>query len=127
MFDYVSSYSEEVYLDYLQNSKYGIWLDAHESQGFALQEALSCDVPLLVWNVLSMNQEHKSSYNNIPATTIPYWNESCGEYFYNEQELENTYNLFISKLDTYKPREFILKNLSVETCEKNLINFIENM
>ena len=127
VFDYVSSYSEEVYLDYLQNSKYGIWLDAHESQGFALQEALSCDVPLLVWNVLSMNQEHKSSYNNIPATTIPYWNESCGEYFYNEQELENTYNLFISKLDTYKPREFILKNLSVETCEKNLINFIENM
>jgi hypothetical protein len=38
-------------------------------------------VPLLVWNVSSMNQEQNSSYNNIPATTIPYWNESCGEYF----------------------------------------------
>jgi len=127
VFNYISGYSEEVYLDYLQNSKYGIWLDAHESQGFALQEALSCDVPLLVWNVSSMNQEQNSSYNNIPATTIPYWNESCGEYFYNEEELENTYNLFISKLDTYKPREFILENLSVETCENKLINFIENM
>jgi hypothetical protein len=127
VFNYISGYSEEVYLDYLQNSKYGIWLDAHESQGFALQEALSCDVPLLVWNISSMNQEQNSSYNNIPATTIPYWNESCGEYFYNEEELENTYNLFISKLDTYKPREFILENLSVETCENKLINFIENM
>jgi hypothetical protein len=127
VFNYISGYSEEVYLDYLQNSKYGIWLDAHESQGFALQEALSCDVPLLVWNVSSMNQEQNSSYNNIPATTIPYWNKSCGEYFYNEEELENTYNLFISKLDTYKPREFILENLSVETCENKLINFIENM
>jgi len=127
VFNYISGYSEEVYLDYLQNSKYGIWLDAHESQGFALQEALSCDVPLLVWNVSSMNQEQNSSYNNIPATTIPYWNESCGEYFYNEEELENIYNLFISKLDTYKPREFILENLSVETCENKLINFIENM
>jgi len=127
VFNYISGYSEEVYLDYLQNSKYGIWLDAHESQGFALQEALSCDVPLLVWNISSMNQEQNSSYNNIPATTIPYWNKSCGEYFYNEEELENTYNLFISKLDTYKPREFILENLSVETCENKLINFIENM
>jgi len=127
IFDYVSRYSEEEYLNYLQDSNYGIWLDAHESQGFALQEALSCDVPLLVWNVSSMNQEHNSSYNNITATTIPYWDERCGEYFYNEQELENIYNLFISKLETYKPREFILENLSIETCENKLINFIENM
>lgn len=127
IFDYISKYSEEEYLYYLQNSKYGIWLDAHESQGFALQEALSCNVPLLVWNVSSMNQEYNSTYNNIPATTIPYWDERCGEYFFNEQELENTYNLFISKLETYKPREFILEKLSVDVCENNLINFVENM
>ena len=53
-----------LFFNYLQNSKYGIWLDAHESQGFALQEALSCNVPLLVWNISSMNQEYNSTYNN---------------------------------------------------------------
>ena len=127
IFDYVSKYSEEEYLNYLQSSKYGIWLDAHESQGFALQEALSCNVPLLVWNISSMNQEYNSTYNNNPATTIPYWDERCGEYFYNEQEIENIYNLFISKLGTYKPREFILENLSVDICENKLINLIESM
>jgi hypothetical protein len=127
LFDYVSHYSEEEYLNYLQNSSYGIWLDAHESQGFALQEALSCDVPLLVWNVSSMNQEYGSNYSDIPATTISYWDERCGEYFYNENEFENIYNLFIHKLDTYKPREFVLENLSIESCENKLINFIENM
>jgi len=127
LFDYVSRYSEEEYLNYLQNSKYGIWLDAHESQGFALQEALSCNVPLLVWNVSSMNQEYGSSYTNVPATTVSYWDKRCGEVFYQYQELENIYSLFISKLETYKPREFILENLSVDVCENKLMNFVENM
>ena len=80
-----------------------MWLDAHESQGFALQEALSCNVPLFVWNITSMRQEYGSSYNDIPATTIPYWDERCGEYFYNINELEDKFNLFLSKLETYKP------------------------
>ena len=127
IFDYVSRYSEEEYLNYLQNSKYGIWLDAHESQGFALQEALSCDVPLLVWNVSSMNQEHNSGYNDIPATTIPYWDEKCGEKFNNINELEETYNKFINNIEFYKPREFILENLSVESCENKLIEFIKSL
>jgi glycosyltransferase involved in cell wall biosynthesis len=127
LFDYCSKYSEEEYLYYLQNSKYGIWLDAHESQGFALEEALSCNVPLLVWNVTSMKQEYGSKYDDIPATTIPYWDERCGEYFYNFEELEDKYNLFISKLNTYKPREYILENLSMEICEKKFIELIKNI
>jgi len=127
LFDYVSRYSEEEYLTYLQNSKYGIWVDAHESQGFAVQEALSCNVPLLVWNIKYMSEEFGSSYNNIPSTTIPYWDERCGEYFYTKDDFEKTYDLFISKLETYKPRDFILENLSMEVCENNLINVIHNI
>jgi glycosyltransferase involved in cell wall biosynthesis len=127
IFDYVTKYSEEEYLDYLQNSKFGIWLDAHESQGFALQEALSCNVPVLVWNIKYMSQEFGSNYVNIPATTIPYWDERCGEYFYESHELENIYDKFISKLDTYKPREYIIENLSMKVCENKLIDIIKNI
>jgi hypothetical protein len=127
IFDYEKKYSEEKYLNYLQNSKYGIWLDAHESQGFALEEALSCNVPLLVWNVSSMNQEYRSSYNNIPATTIPYWDARCGEYFYNVDELEETFTKFLSNINTYKPREYILENLSIDVCEQKLIDIIKNI
>ena len=126
IFSYVNRYNENDYLNYLQNSKYGIWLDAHESQGFALEEALSCNVPLLVWNVTSMNQEHGSRYKNIPATTIPYWDETCGEFFYNGNELNDTFEKFISKLDIYKPRDFILNNLSIDICENNLIDLVNN-
>ena len=40
VFDYVKRYNEEDYLDCLKNAKFGIILDAHESQGFAIEEAL---------------------------------------------------------------------------------------
>jgi glycosyltransferase involved in cell wall biosynthesis len=127
IFSYKSRYNEQEYINYLQNSKLGIWLGRHESQGFALEEALSCNVPLLVWNVKSMNQEYGSTYADIPATTIPYWDERCGEYFYDFDELENKFNTFLSKIETYKPREYILENLSIKKCEEKLNEIIKNI
>jgi hypothetical protein len=124
IFDYVEKYEEEVYIKYLHESKYGIWLGAHESQGFALEEALSCDVPLLVWCATSMNQENGSNYPDIPASTIPYWDERCGEFFYDKEELETTFQTFVSKLEEYRPRDYILETLSIPVCEKRLIDLI---
>ena len=123
IFNYEQSYNEGEYLDYLQKSKYGIILDAHESQGFAIEEALSCNVPLLVWNIRYMSQEFKSNYGEIPATSIPYWDERCGEYFYEKDELESIFNKFISNIERkeYKPREYVLENLSMEVCEKRFM------
>lgn len=126
VFNYNTKYNETDYINYLKNSKYGIWIGRHESQGFALEEALSCDVPLLVLNVQSMNEEYKSGYEDIPGTTIPYWDNRCGEYFYNLSDMNNKFNLFISKLETYKPRDYILENLTIEKCEEKLIDIIRN-
>ena len=74
-----------------------------------------------------MNEEYNSRYENIPATTIPYWDERCGEYFYHSSELEKTFNKFIGNIENYKPREYILENLSFHVCENRLINLIQNM
>jgi hypothetical protein len=127
VFHYQHKYKENDYIDFLKKTKYGIWLGRHESQGFALAEALSTNVPLLVWNVKSMNQEVGCNYDDIPASTIPYWDERCGEVFYNEQELNEVYNRFINKLDTYEPRKYILENLTPEVCAKNLQNLISQL
>ena len=126
IFDYVKRYNEEDYLKYLQNSKFGIILGAHESQGFAIEEALACNVPLIVWNISSLSQEEGTNYPNMSASSIPYWDNRCGEYFYKKEEFESKYNEFISKLDTYKPREFVLENLSVEKCAKNFKKLIRS-
>ena len=126
LFNYEKKYNETDYLKYLQEAKYGIWLGRHESQGFALEEALSCNVPLLVWNVKSMNQEYGYYYSDIPASVIPYWDERCGEQFYNQSEFNNFFNLFISKLEDYKPRDYIMENLTMEHCEKKLLDLVDS-
>jgi hypothetical protein len=124
VFHYKRRYSESDYLDFLQHAKFGIWIGRHESQGFALEEALSCNVPLLVWNVRSMNQEYGQSYNDIPATSIPYWDERCGEFFYDMNDFKEKAALFFEKLETYNPREFVLETLSNHICEKRFIDII---
>jgi len=127
IFDYVKRYNEEEYLQYLQQCKYGIILDAHESQGFAIEEALSCNVPLLVWNTKYMSQEVGGKYNDIPCTTIPYWDERCGHYFYEGSELDKSFDIFIGNLESYNPREYIQENLSVDVCFKKLVELYENI
>jgi hypothetical protein len=127
IFSYTSRYNEEEYIHYLQNSKFGIWLGRHESQGFALEEALACNVPLLVWNVTSMNQEYGYNYTDIPATCIPYWDYRCGESFTNLNELPSIYEKFINNLNNYKPREYILQNISIKKCEEKFIELVNNI
>lgn len=124
LFSYSNNYREEDYLEYLQKSKYGIVLDAHESQGFAIEEAMSCNVPLLVWNAKNMNQEVNQNYPSIEASSIPYWDKRCGESFYEYNELESTFNTFIKNIEEYRPREYVLENISIEQCEKKLRNLI---
>lgn len=121
------SYYESEYINYLKGAKYGIWLDAHESQGFALEEALSMNVPLLVWNVRTMSQEHGFSYPDVFATTIPYWDDSCGEVVYNLQDFLRVYAIFLNKLDSYRPREFVIKELSIEACERRFLDLIRDV
>lgn len=127
IFDYVKGYNETDYINCLHNAKFGVWLDAHESQGFALQEALSCNVPLLVWSVTSMNQEAGFNYPDIPAKTNPYWDSKCGESFTNIKEMSIAIDKLIENINTYKPREYILENLSIEKCGEKFINLVNNM
>jgi hypothetical protein len=125
IFDYVQRYNEDDYLAYIRTCKYGIILDAHESQGFAIQEALSCNIPLLVWSSKTMSQEwngYNYTYSGIEGQSamisVPYWDARCGEIFFDSSELQNTFDKFISNIEgcIYQPREFILENLSVSHC-----------
>jgi glycosyltransferase involved in cell wall biosynthesis len=127
VFEYNRRYDENDYLAYLQTCQYGIILDAHESQGFAIEEAMACDVPLLVWNTTSMNQEYGNQNPDIPCTTIPYWAPTCGEFFSHHTEFLSTFQIFQSKLadNQYNPRQYILDNLSTEKCAERFMELIK--
>lgn len=126
VFCYNSKYDEQEYIDCLQRSRFGIWIGTHESQGFALQEALSCNVPLLVWNAVSMSQEFQANYKDIPSTTIPYWDDSlCGAQFTHAHQLAPTFHKFLKNIHTFRPREFVLNHLTSEICEQKLLALID--
>lgn len=117
------SYKEEDYIQYLQTTKYAIWIGRHETQGFALQTALAYNVPILVWDVTQLNGKNMCHI----ATTIPYWDHRCGEYFHQSQDFETIYNKFIKQLQIYNPRQYIVDNLSKEVCRKKFLDIVHSM
>ena len=121
------SYKEDWYKLVLSQCKFGVWIGSHESQGFALQEAMSCDVPLLVVNVTSMKDEWHGEYiykdvgNSLLATSVPYWSNDCGEVVSLEDFDEGLKKIESGK---YQPRNFVLENLSLDKCmTRMLIHF----
>ena len=118
-------YKEADFIKALQTASCALWIGCHESQGFALGETLASDIPVCVWNVLSLKDEWGGNRPDIPATTCAYWSPLCGEVFYKKEELESTWNRFQSKLNVYRPREFVLKELSVEACAERLRKILE--
>jgi glycosyltransferase involved in cell wall biosynthesis len=124
-------YKSEEYHKLLLESKLCIWLGRHESQGFAFQEALSFNVPLLVYDVLDMKEEVNDhniseyvSYNRIslPATAAAFWDPICGEKTTNPKDIDPLLKKMIGGLDKYRPREFVERELSDKVCFKRLLD-----
>jgi hypothetical protein len=132
IFDYIKKYNENDYINAISNAPYIIWIGRHESQGFALQEALSCDCPVFVIDVRSKREEnHTGSFwhtylpgHELKATSASYFDDTCGLICYPENWKEN-WNNFITNLENYKPREFVVENLSPLSCVKKWINKLD--
>jgi hypothetical protein len=125
-------YKEDEYLEALQHSKFMISIDAHESQGFALEEAMSCNVPLLVLDATSMYDEMYSE--NAPvyayqrpkqllATSVPYWSNECGIKIKTIEEFPKAIECMLEIYSSFTPRNYILENLSDEVCMRRILNY----
>jgi hypothetical protein len=125
------AYDEEEYIDVLRKSRYCIWHGRLESQGIALQEALSCNVPMIVCDVTHIGQlkharvEFPDSVKHIPATSIPYFSEACGIRVTNLDELEEAIDIMEGNAKLYEPRSYVIENLSLEGQAKKLVDMWE--
>ena len=112
LFEY-GKYHNNKLLDAAKNNKFCILLNSPESQGIAVQEMLSMNIPMYVWDL-------PSNESNYFASSIPYFDESCGIVTNSHEEFLNSFETFIDQLPLYKPREFILDKLSYERFIDNL-------
>lgn len=83
-------YTEEEYLQALNECRFGIWVGCSESQGIALQEALATNLPLVVldstsvFDTVSTNGKNYIGYHfpknikHIKMTSAPYFDHRCG-------------------------------------------------
>lgn len=128
------SYSQQDYMNALHRSKFMLTVDAHESQGYAIQEAMSMNVPLLVMNAQTFYDETSdgttSSYQhlqplNIPATSVPYWSDECGIIITQPLELSEAIDRILIEYNKFTPRNFIVRELSNEVCMKRILDYFK--
>ena len=128
------SYNETDYKHALQNSKFMLTLDAHESQGFALEEAMACNVPLLVMDAQSMYDESNDGVNSIYAhhapkrllaTSVPYWSDECGIKIKEPSELPEALDRMLSSYAKFTPRKYIEETLSDRVCMQRILDYFK--
>ena len=122
------SYSNDEYMRALKETKFVLWIGTHESQGFAFQDCLASNVPILVWDVMSMFDEWNMyeryrGQKNLYATTASQWSSTCGERIICEYELSNAIVNILTNIDKYTPREYILSRLSDTIAIKRILDY----
>ncbi len=127
-------YAQSDYLEKLKKTKYLLWIGRQESQGIALEEALAMNVPMIVWDVITMGHwVPTEKESNIftqeelkhSATSIPYFDERCGYVTKNRSELKSFIERMESDWKNFEPRKYILENLSLKKKALDLINLYE--
>ena len=116
------SYLEKDLIALLERSRYCMVVDKCESQGIAIQEIMSTNTPLLIWDTIVWDD--RGDEFKIDATSVPYWNEICGVKVSNFEELKNKFLFFIGNLKKYKPRGFILENLPLDKSAKKIVEIL---
>ena len=115
-------YGEDGFKDLVNQAKFCFLINGTESQGIAVQEIMSMGVPIIAWDIKEWLDQGEAY--RVPATSIPYWSERCGEVFFNIDELDVTFSKFYATLDEYDPKAFIKDNLSFECSVKILLDIL---
>ena len=116
------TYGEDGFKQLVNSAKFCFLINGTESQGIAVQEIMSMGVPIIAWDIKEWLDQGEAY--RVPATSIPYWDERCGEVFFNIEDLEVTFSKFYATLDLYDPKAFIKDNLSFECSVKTLLDIL---
>ena len=100
----------------LQRSRAMIFFCEHETQGLAYQEALASNVPVLAWdNGYWLDPLwQKVSADKIPASSVPFFSDQCGERFRTIKEFDSILDRFVERLSSLRPRDYVAAHLSME-------------
>lgn len=105
-----------------RRSRSMIFLCEHETQGLAYQEAMAVNLPVLAWEERRIVDPHLSSYDrpDLGVSSVPYFDDRCGATFV-EQTFEIDFDAFWSKISSFRPRDYVLQELSPDKCAQSYL------
>lgn len=112
------SYSEKDFIEMVRRCRFCVTITSTESQGIAYQEILSMGVPCYVVDKPMWDDHPMWSF---PATSAPYFDGRCGVKCLDL----SAFDMFLNYIDTYKPRDYILDNLTLEKCASEYLLIME--
>jgi hypothetical protein len=109
-------HSQATYRKLLAQSRFMVFLCEHETQGFAYQEAMASNLPVLAWDPGFWEDPNRPKYSPdpVPACSVPYFSERCGLKFRHIDEFTSVLEQFLQRLESFSPRHFVEKNLSMQ-------------
>ena len=124
LFEY-GKYNNKDLINTAKKSRFGIYMSRVETQGFAVQELMACNLPLYVWDDLEANARNMSRYyggGSFSGTTVTLWSEDNGKIVYNFKEFKNKFEEFLLNLDNYNPTKLVDEFLTFESFQNKLLS-----
>jgi len=116
-----NSYDMSTYKSVLNKSKFAVFISRSESQGIALAEAWSMNVPTLAFDPGQLTYLGRS-YS--PVSSCPYLTEDTGKAWKYLQELEMLIQNFDSYAAQFDSRRWVLNHMSYEESTRALLAII---
>jgi hypothetical protein len=114
-------YRQEAYLEVLRRSAFCVFLSRTETQGLAMFEAWSCDVPTMHWNPGEwIYREHRYS----GASSCPYLTPVCGMDFRTPADFAKVLDGFLARRSGFRPREFVLNGYTWDHSIARLLEIV---
>jgi hypothetical protein len=124
------SYRREQYATALRRCRSLLFLCEHESQGLAYQEAMAAGLPVLAWDPGEWLDPRRFEWGtpHVPATSVPYFDQRCGERFRDFAAFPEVLGRFMENLRSgrYAPRDYVLEHLTLERCARHYIQLLND-
>ncbi len=117
-------HTQEELLEAAQNSRFCIYVGIPETQGLASLEIMSCDCPLFI---IDCNTYVNGDSGIFGVTSVTCWDEKWCGMKSSLANIANDFPLFMKKLDSYRPREFVEKSYSWKKAAGMLCEIIDTV
>ena len=117
-------YSTGEYRKLLDKSVFGVFLSSFETQGLALAEAWSMDVPTLVWNPRSEASYRGRSFT--AGSSAPYLSDATGCEWSSIGDFSGMLDHAIRQREKFHPRDWVLRHMTDASCAAFLFNTIRS-